>query len=129
MTTTLTETQTPTDELRAASKTLRCKHCFPLQPPHGSLARPGDCTKCCVPYDHSEPVTDDARVLSAKLADLFDYMADDMEDDGAVEVEIRHDDGRRRKYVHPTATRPDQAPNLAWTAALKLARDIHGAAA
>lgn len=23
-----------------------CKHAFPIQPPHGSLARPGDCSRC-----------------------------------------------------------------------------------
>lgn len=27
-------------------KTSLCKHRFPLQPPHGSLAFPGDCTRC-----------------------------------------------------------------------------------
>jgi hypothetical protein len=128
MTDTITETKTPTQELRAAAKTLRCEHRFLLQPPHGSLAHPSDCTKCGVPHDHSEPVTDDARDLSGKLADLFDHMADDMQDDNAVEFELRHDDGRRRKYVHATATRPDQAPDLTWTAALKVARSISGAA-
>jgi hypothetical protein len=27
-----------------------CKHAFPLQPPHGSLVRPGDCTRCAVTF-------------------------------------------------------------------------------
>jgi hypothetical protein len=125
MTDTITETKTPTQELRAAAKTLRCKHRFLLQPPHGSLAHPSDCTKCGVPHDDSEQVEGE---LAEKLADLFDHMADDMQDDNAVEFELRHDDGRRRKYVRATATRPDQAPDFMWSAALKLARSISGTA-
>jgi hypothetical protein len=121
---TATETRTPTQELRAAAKTLRCEHRFPLQPPHGSLARPGDCTDCGVPYDDSEQVAGDR--LSKRLAELFDHMADDMQDDNAVEYEIRLDDGRRRKYVHPTVTGPNQAPDYTWTAGLKVARAING---
>jgi len=27
-------------------KTSLCKHSFPIQPPHGSLANPGDCARC-----------------------------------------------------------------------------------
>lgn len=27
-----------------------CKHSFPVQPPHGSLAHPGDCSGCGRPY-------------------------------------------------------------------------------
>ena len=106
MTETITETRTPAMELRDAAKSLRCDHSFPCQPPHGSITRPGDCEKCGVPYDYSEPVTDDERALGEKLADLFDHIADEMEDDRAEEREHRHDDGRRRKYVYPTAVTP-----------------------
>lgn len=28
-----------------------CKHSFPLQPPHGSLGNPGDCTGCGITYN------------------------------------------------------------------------------
>lgn len=28
-----------------------CKHSFPLQPPHGSFLRPGDCTGCGATWD------------------------------------------------------------------------------
>lgn len=48
MTDTTTTTRTPLQELRDAAKTLRCDHRFPIQPPHGSLARPGACSKCGV---------------------------------------------------------------------------------
>jgi hypothetical protein len=126
---TTTKTRTPAEELRAAATSLRCEHSFPCQPPLGSIARPGDCSKCGTPHDYSEPVTDDARDLGEKLADLFDHMADAMEDDRAVEREHRHDDGRRRKYVYPTAITPVAGPDFTWTAALKVARDIHGKAA
>jgi hypothetical protein len=125
---TITETRTPASELRDAAATLRCAHSFHVQPPHGSIGRPSDCTECGVPYDHSEPVTDDARDLPQKFADLFEHLADDMEGDRAVEREYRHDDGRRRKYVHPTAVSETAGPNFAWTAALKVARSIHGKA-
>lgn len=27
-----------------------CKHSFPVQPPHGSLAQPGDCVGCGTPW-------------------------------------------------------------------------------
>ncbi|MCO6011537.1 hypothetical protein NE236_41960 [Actinoallomurus purpureus] len=129
MTETTIETQTPADELRDAAKALRCDHSFPCQPPHGSIARPGDCSKCGVPYDYSEPVTDDARDLAKKLADLFDHMANDLESSEAVEQEHRLDDGRRRKFVHPTVDVQSVGPDFVWTAALKVARSIHGKAA
>lgn len=125
MTDTIAEAKTPTQELRAAAKTLRCKHRHLIQPPDGSLAHPSDCTNCGVPYAATEQVEEG---LAKKLAELFDHMAGDMEDDGAVEFELRHDDGRRRKYVRATSVRPDQAPDLAWTAALKVARAIRGEA-
>lgn len=35
-----------------------CKHGFPVQPPHGSLGRPGDCTSCGITWDQ---VQDDLR--------------------------------------------------------------------
>ncbi|WP_407563367.1 hypothetical protein [Streptomyces sp. 184] len=28
-----------------------CKHGFPIQPPHGSFARPGDCTGCGITWE------------------------------------------------------------------------------
>lgn len=28
-----------------------CKHSFPVQPPHGSLARPGDCVGCGITWN------------------------------------------------------------------------------
>lgn len=31
-------------------KTSLCKHSFPVQPPHGSLAIPGNCTGCGTPW-------------------------------------------------------------------------------
>lgn len=128
-TTTVTETQTPAQELRAASKALRCEHRFLIQPPHGSLARPSDCTECGVPHDHSDPVTGDARDLPKKLAELFDLLADEMEDSCATELETRLDDGRRRKFVFAGDVAAPEAIDETWTAALKVARSIHGKAA
>jgi len=120
-----TDTRTPAEQLHKASQALRCEHRFPLQPPHGSLGRPGDCSKCGVPYDYSEPVTDDARDLRKKLADLFDHLADAMEEGGAAEREVRLDDGRRRKFVFCALSHD---ADETWTAALKVAREIHGGA-
>jgi hypothetical protein len=117
---TTTKTRTPADELRAAARVLRCEHSFPCQPPHGSIARPGDCTKCGVTYDASEYVSDEH--LAKQLVDLLGHMADEMDDGHAVEREHRLDDGRRRKYVHPSF----HNENMAWTAALKIARSISG---
>jgi hypothetical protein len=128
VTDTTTETRTPAMELRDAVKALRCDHSFPVQPPHGSIGRPGDCTKCGVPYDYSEPVTDDARNLAEKFADLFDCIATQMEATGAVEREVRLDDGRRRKFVNRRTHSADPEPVDAWTAALTVARSIHGKA-
>lgn len=34
-----------------SSKVSLCKHRFPIQPPHGSLAIPGDCTRCDTSWD------------------------------------------------------------------------------
>lgn len=123
MTDTISETKTPTQELRAAAKTLRCAHSFPCQPPHGSLARPGDCTECGVPFDACEQVPDG---LAKKLAELFDHLANDLEDASAVEYEVRLDDGRRRKFVRPTVEVQSAGPDFVWTAGLKIARTISG---
>jgi hypothetical protein len=120
---TTTKTQTPTEELRAAAETLRCEHSFSVQPPHGSLARPGDCTKCGVPYDATEQVEEG---LSKRLAELFDHLANELEDSQAVEREHRLDDGRRRKLVHPTVEVQSVGPDFVWTAGLKVARAING---
>jgi hypothetical protein len=125
---TTTKTQTPAEELRAAAKTLRCKHSFPCQPPLGSVARPGDCSKCGTSYDYSEPVTDDARDLRKRLAELFDHMANELEDASAIEYEVRLDDGRRRKFVRPTVEVQSVGPDFVWTAGLKIARTISGEA-
>lgn len=56
---------TPAQELRAAVKVLRCEHRFPVLPPLGSLAHPGDCSNCGVAWGHHEAVADD---LKAPLA-------------------------------------------------------------
>jgi len=31
-----------------------CKHSFPVQPPHGSIIRPGDCTGCGITWNQSQ---------------------------------------------------------------------------
>lgn len=31
-----------------------CKHGFPVQPPHGSFARPGDCTACGLTWNQAQ---------------------------------------------------------------------------
>ena len=51
-----TPTRTSADELRAAVTALRCDHQHPVQPPQGSLTRPGPCTACGTPWDGREPV-------------------------------------------------------------------------
>ncbi len=58
---------TPAEEIRAAATRLRCDHRHPVQPPLGSLARPGDCSQCGAPYGH-EPVSESlAEPLAAWL--------------------------------------------------------------
>ncbi len=37
-----------------------CKHAFPIQPPHGSILRPGDCTGCGITYAERERELDAA---------------------------------------------------------------------
>lgn len=125
MTDTIIETKTPTQELRAAAQTLRCKHRHLIQPPHGSLAHPSDCTSCAVPYGATEQVEDG---LAKKLAELFDHLANELEDASAVEYEVRLDDGRRRKFVRPTVEVQSAGPDFVWTAGLKIARTIRGEA-
>lgn len=44
------KTETPADRMRTAVKRLRCDHTYPVQPPHGSLAHPGPCRHCGMPY-------------------------------------------------------------------------------
>lgn len=39
-----------------------CKHAFPIQPPHGSLAEPGDCTGCGITWIERQQELDAARV-------------------------------------------------------------------
>lgn len=126
MTETITETRTPADEVRAAVNVLRCEHSFPCQPPHGSIACPGDCTKCGVTYDASDYVADEH--LAKHLVELLSHIANKMEDSRAVERERRLDDGRRRKFVHPTSISPNADPNPTWTTVLKIARSISGKA-
>ena len=42
---------TPAATLRAAATVLRCDHLHPVQPPEGSLAKPGDCRMCGAPFN------------------------------------------------------------------------------
>jgi hypothetical protein len=67
-------------ELRIAAVWLRCDHRHPCQPPHGSIARPGDCSKCGAPYG-STPVSDELR---EPLAALLDEIAVRAERDAAL---------------------------------------------
>ncbi len=41
-----------------------CKHSFPVQPPHGTLAHPGNCTGCGTAWN---VVQDDLREQEARL--------------------------------------------------------------
>lgn len=72
MTDITTTTRTPAEELRDAAKTLRCDHSFPIQPPHGSLARPGACSKCGIYILSALDVPDALAELLAKLLDAID---------------------------------------------------------
>lgn len=73
---TITETRTAAEELRAAATTLRCDHSFPCQPPHGSIARPGACSKCGVHFLDALDVPD---ALTESLAKLLEGVADGLE--------------------------------------------------
>jgi hypothetical protein len=71
-------TKIPAEELRAAVKTLRCEHRFPLQPPQGSFANPGPCRLCGTPYSDDEPTV--SRALCEPLAALLEQEAAHAED-------------------------------------------------
>lgn len=60
--------------LRAAAARLRCDHRFPIQPPHGSLANPGPCSHCGMPWANTAALPPDA--LREPLAALLDEIAD-----------------------------------------------------
>jgi len=60
---------TAAEELRAAVTRLRCDHRHPVQPPHGSMAFPGDCSKCGAPWG-SILVSDGLREPLAALLEI-----------------------------------------------------------
>ncbi|MET8864640.1 hypothetical protein ABZW11_17020 [Nonomuraea sp. NPDC004580] len=73
-TATQTNTTTPAGELKTAAIRLRCDHRFPVQPPHGSLARPGSCSHCGMPWANAAALPPDA--LREPLAALLEEIAD-----------------------------------------------------
>lgn len=81
---------TPEQVLRTAVTYLRCDHRFPVQPPHGSLANPGDCDHCGKPYRAGASV---GGPLRDPLADLLEDTAEAWPD-GLVDPI-----GRDRKYA------------------------------
>lgn len=66
------KTETPADRMRLAVRRLRCDHAYPIQPPHGSLAYPGPCKKCAMPYPGDDEVPE---VLRGALVFLLDELA------------------------------------------------------
>lgn len=63
---------TPAEELRTAATRARCDHRFPVQPPEGSLAAPGNCRACGQSWERREVVSDE---LAEPLADWLDEQA------------------------------------------------------
>lgn len=98
MTTTSTSaTLTPAQQLHTAAQRLRCHHAFPIQPPHGSLGRPGPCKHCGVPYTASSPVADRLR---EPLAAWLEQTAKGYQED-VYEDEIGCNPGARGDYCDP----------------------------
>lgn len=72
----VTQTRAPAEEMRAAAKTLRCEHSFPCQPPHGSLAYPGDCSMCSAPWSNNDEDEEVPEALRQPLAEWLEEFAD-----------------------------------------------------
>lgn len=72
---------TATEELRSAAARLRCEHSFPVQPPHGSLANPGNCTDCGARWADRAPISERLR---ASLVAVLDEVADSVAQEGGI---------------------------------------------
>lgn len=55
------------------AKVSLCKHSFPIQPPHGSIVRPGDCTGCGVTWNAIQAEL--AQQLAQREVDLCNRTA------------------------------------------------------
>lgn len=50
---------TPVEEIRKAIEVLRCDHEWPINPPEGSITRPGHCRNCGIPWRAGPLVADE----------------------------------------------------------------------
>ncbi|WP_062215680.1 hypothetical protein [Streptomyces sp. NBRC 109706] len=84
-----------------------CKHSFPIQPPHGSIVRPGPCVGCGITWDDCQ----------ADLARQEAALIDGSSHDG----QCGHCDQTRRLYrwqpLRQPWDEPDYEPPITWLCA------------